>query len=1082
MPLTQLVNDCKALRDALRKRNSDLSTVLSELYSEKAHFIYELLQNAEDAEATWIKLYLLPTALVIKHNGRAFDVHDIDAITGISNTDNEKKANQDKIGRFGIGFKSVFKITSRPRIQSGNFDFEIEDYIVPIITSVNAEYDHTIITLPFAGGEEAIGSTYQAIETKLQTLEGFNLLFLRNLGEIQMSWGAEHRIISKRGHVGFDTALASIQSLEEVVNDNDIIKQRYLFFQAPVQHTDFQQLRAPQRLALAFRLSEQEGPTKLVPAENSFAFVFFETTHKTSLHFLVHAPFVTTPSRENLKVGLAVNNSLMDELGALLQQTLPYFKKHNLLTVGTLNLLPLARPDKEYNRSPIYTKLFQALKESLSSQEAFLPIVNERYHQPATQLLLAGSRELTSLLDARKQLEFLWPGHSHWLPPIITADATPTLYTYLKQELQIPEISAAAAVQLFTPTFLSAQTAAWMRKLYGFLGTARQVGLWQKSTSGGNARSAGFLRYQPFMRLRGNAYSAPFDADDKAQVFLPFEDGVLEQRANCLDFATIDSKPARNFVTQLGIKKPDLLDEIRLNILPLYSRNDGFTPNKKSALRHFRLIAAAYALGSEKRRELVEMVQDSDVRFVRALTQPGKKVVFCSFQEAYLPDESLHSYLQHSKGISLVDADFYKNSGVKEWDNLLKGFGFKYDHPWVVQFDPRFSEAHKQSLQGIHSTRSTSTLDYKLEGFDEMLNVSPFTPELSFLTWEILLKAVSQIKSLNALNGRHSWFYGTDRLTSFPSHLRRLLENTPWLYVVGPDGEGQWQPVTEVIFESLPATYARESEASLYLLQNLNWKTTARAHLEQQMLPDEKARWDAYKQAVADGIDIEAAIQAQRAKQQSQREQEKKRLEQAPALDVDNFMERPFEPTITTPAEIGERQKGIHDGSAAESSSSTLSAKPGPTLRKGIGERGEEVVWKQLQKEYNVDASFTRLENTSTYVRYFNITEGIHYELIHGNTEKTISEGCDFIVKRNNEIIRYIEVKATSEIKKTVFEVSERQWRVAFTLWQKQKGEQYEIWFIHAALTAKPTYTPIKDPVVRWRNGDLGAAPVRIEV
>ncbi|HEX8326120.1 MAG TPA: DUF3883 domain-containing protein [Hymenobacter sp.] len=266
-------------------------------------------------------------------------------------------------------------------------------------------------------------------------------------------------------------------------------------------------------------------------------------------------------------------------------------------------------------------------------------------------------------------------------------------------------------------------------------------------------------------------------------------------------------------------------------------------------------------------------------------------------------------------------------------------------------------------------------------------------------------------------------------------------------------------------------------------MQSLGWKTTARAHLEKQMRPEEKARWDAFLQAEADGIDMAAAIQAQRAKQQLQRDQEKKRLEQAPPLDANNFTARPFAPTTSKPADIGERQKGpLGEGNDVDDAGDVSTTKPGSALRKGIGERGEEVVWLQLQKEFDENSSLTRVVRNPTYALYTSAIEEVDYELIHGNTETSLSEGCDFLIKKGGEIIRYIEVKATSETRKTAFEVSERQWRVASTLWKKQRGEQYELWFVHGALTAGPTYTTIINPVERWRNGELGAAPVLIEV
>ena len=38
-------------------------------YRDQAHFIYELLQNADDAQATYARFVLEPTRLIFAHNG-----------------------------------------------------------------------------------------------------------------------------------------------------------------------------------------------------------------------------------------------------------------------------------------------------------------------------------------------------------------------------------------------------------------------------------------------------------------------------------------------------------------------------------------------------------------------------------------------------------------------------------------------------------------------------------------------------------------------------------------------------------------------------------------------------------------------------------------------------------------------------------------------------------------------------------------------------------------------------------------------------------------------------------------------------
>ena len=73
-------------------------------YSDRTHFIYEILQNAEDAGAKYIRFHLEKNQLLIFHNGRPFNERDIDGVCGIADGTKEDGT---RIGHFGIGFKSV---------------------------------------------------------------------------------------------------------------------------------------------------------------------------------------------------------------------------------------------------------------------------------------------------------------------------------------------------------------------------------------------------------------------------------------------------------------------------------------------------------------------------------------------------------------------------------------------------------------------------------------------------------------------------------------------------------------------------------------------------------------------------------------------------------------------------------------------------------------------------------------------------------------------------------------------------------------------------------------------------------------
>src|SRR5690554_3995007 len=120
----------------------DIGQLISEqFYSDQTHFIYELIQNAEDAlqkrqqdqpDANLpnsITFRLYRDRLEVSHYGKPFTTDDV---IGISDILRGTKGNDPaQIGKFGIGFKSVYAFTSTPEVHSGDEHFRIERYIRP---------------------------------------------------------------------------------------------------------------------------------------------------------------------------------------------------------------------------------------------------------------------------------------------------------------------------------------------------------------------------------------------------------------------------------------------------------------------------------------------------------------------------------------------------------------------------------------------------------------------------------------------------------------------------------------------------------------------------------------------------------------------------------------------------------------------------------------------------------------------------------------------------------------------------------------------------------------------------------------
>jgi hypothetical protein len=143
---------------------SNIWNSVVEKYSDQAHFIYELLQNANDARATKSSFQLTNNGLYFKHNGKNKfwisnpdnekkdqqynKLGDLNSITAVAQSN---KKDQSTIGKFGVGFKAVFQYTETPHIYDPNFQFKISKFIVPVKLDsdlTDRKMDETVFFFP----------------------------------------------------------------------------------------------------------------------------------------------------------------------------------------------------------------------------------------------------------------------------------------------------------------------------------------------------------------------------------------------------------------------------------------------------------------------------------------------------------------------------------------------------------------------------------------------------------------------------------------------------------------------------------------------------------------------------------------------------------------------------------------------------------------------------------------------------------------------------------------------------------------------------------------------------------------------
>ena len=427
--------------DRIRRDREDLARVLKkyagirriveDLYPDTAHFIYELLQNAEDTEATEASFCLTPAKLVFEHNGRPFDEPDIRGITDIG--EGTKAEDDGKIGRFGIGFKAVFPYTETPHIWSRKFSFQISELVLPSeIPKDPTLGDRTRFEFPFNSEKKLPDTAFSEVRDGLDEISDKTLLFLSNIKEIQwrINGGREGRLL----RIAYSDQHIEIQRR---LDGNAVKSSHFLRFKEPIEGL------GEQYVGIAFELKSRESHGKpvsqegvgkryrIVPADGGTVAVYFTAAKEASnLRFHLHAPFVPELSRSSIKDAPA-NQPLFRKLAKLSAQSLCKIRDLGLLDRDFLEILPNSRDEIR----PAYEPIRKAIVDAMNDRP--LTPMQGGGHGPAIQLLQA-EPGLKSLLD-RDDISFLINGDREFLGWRVTATQRNNRVDRLLSDLDIRE-------------------------------------------------------------------------------------------------------------------------------------------------------------------------------------------------------------------------------------------------------------------------------------------------------------------------------------------------------------------------------------------------------------------------------------------------------------------------------------------------------------------------------------------------------------------------------------------------------------------------------------------------------------------
>lgn len=846
--------------EALSKDRSDSANTLEkpsmrgikssvvEKYSDQAHFIYELLQNADDAKATSARFVLHKDKLIFAHNGtRRFSVSnpateaedsennalgDINSITSIANS-NKSEAS---IGKFGVGFKSVFQYTSTPHIFDPNIFFKIDRFIVP--KKISGDFsgrkaDETLFVFPFDQPERGEAEAYEDISEKLRSLD-YPLLFLSYLKDITLeipgALGLYGKSIVQKRQFG-DTVAERIRLTQ---NDGDELYDDNLWLFSSKDgngHT----------YSVGFFLDEKENMT---PKKHS-AFCFFLTKEVTGLNFIIHAQFLLTDSREGIRAGIQHNKDMIELLAALAADSLVHLRD-----IGQTNGYPLIN-DEIFDIIPYDESLFSDVndKRKISLKPFYTAILGKMSNED----LLPASDGLVSMQNAywafvpqiaevfsNKQLATLcenentkWVFTSFGRQETLRKNKALTHYidSITNAWLDEEDILKGWAYQDGTSksgissAFIEAQTIDWLHSFY-------------KWVSDTNVRTK-LIKTKPVFLNQDNRAVAAFDDNGQAILFLPSEDVSGYETINN---ALLDKEDTVEFIQQLGIKEPSLRDEIYNIILPQYQ--DGLEIDTDP---HFRKFFKYYKeCPQSKIEDYIDLIRDCE--FVSYRSAEDDTVYRGKASDLYWPTEDMKKYFKPKPDTRFVDLDEYMSlideKDITYLESFLTELGVNKE-PIIIERKLTEEQAYKLrpryewSQPAYYNMNTREWTDRYIDGCKQVIKY--VTPETSVALWKQLLKIISSKCSRwthfgSVIYGTYEYFYRSTQSELFESFEARRLRTKPWLLNIGDESVS----ADNLTLQTLSQQYDTSSDEAKELLKFLGIEEEIEENEDDDNLTDEQ--------------------------------------------------------------------------------------------------------------------------------------------------------------------------------------------------------------------------------------------------
>lgn len=734
--------------------------VLVGIYEKPTHFVYELLQNADDALATKACFELKDDCLIFRHNGsKDFTIKDIISITGVGNS---TKKNTQSVGKFGVGFKSVFSITNTPYVYNRTYNFYIEHLIIPHeIDSIDLGEYTTVFRLPFNTDRYEPSDIVCRIRDELNGLDCATIMFLKNLSSL--------RIMDNDSVIDIELVREKMEYYE-LIHDLGSGEQFYLFKDSDT------------KVSIAYAVKED----KIVALDSLYLYSFLPTRIRSELPFYVDAPFDLATTRESIEFNSETNRSILKDISLLFEHTLEILKNEGLIDQVFLSeVLPIQKDSGA--RSVIYNHLRESVKRILVEQK-LLRTVNGDYCTVQDGVLYSSHR----MVELSKNM-------ANWFD----INTESKIRTFLKNELNAKEMLGENFVEQIANGIIQSKNNDWLYKFYSFC--VEYFGRWRSD----------FIKQLPIIKTRTGEFRSAYIGSEE-QVFKPSNGLNDAQIVNPLFFSkSIDQDlqlKLSNFLQYLDIKERSPRQTIKMTILAKWD-----TSSRDERVRLFKQIWNIYNdSNADNKKDIIELLKFKPIFLCsdgkNEYWKTGSSLLLGTKEQRLILGESI--FLANDVWVGENDIDkgneeFCRALGVIDYLPIIEN---KCPYPADSLMVPS-SEMEKYHISQDVYPRwwlsryyTVDNIELHLDKIDSMEKTIALIELLKLTPEEFLKDEVSGTMAGSAYKA-----YVTQKI---PAHFLRRFERKAWIYTE----DGFKKPYEMSVSEFAKASGLTGSEAFISLI------------------------------------------------------------------------------------------------------------------------------------------------------------------------------------------------------------------------------------------------------------------------